>query len=146
MLGVLLLSFLEIDDLIFQSSELGVHSKRAIHIQHSSILLLFKRRKPLVYAQWARTVRVPIFTCVTCRSMIQVQGVLTGTAVRLLSAVQLIHGGILVMLLCNLGTGEMQVMVDHFKGGVTQYPPQREYVAAVQQVAGGKGVAAQMCV
>jgi hypothetical protein len=46
----------------------------------------------------------------------------------------------------DLGTGEMQVGVDHFEGGVTQYPPQREYVAAIQQVAGGKGVTAQMCV
>jgi len=90
----------------------------------NSILLLFKRRKPPVYAQWVRTVRVPIFTCATCHSMIQVQGVLTGTAVRLLPAMQLIHGGIFVMLLRNLGAGEMQVMVDHFKGGMTQYPPQ----------------------
>ena len=78
--------------------------------------------------------------------MIQVQGFPAEPAIRLLPAMQLIHGGIFVMLLRNLGAGEMQVMVDHFEGGVTQYPPQREYVAAVQQVAGGKGVAAQMCV
>lgn len=49
-----------------------------------------------------------------------------------------------MVLRSDLGTGEMEVVVHHLQGGVTEDFPQGEDVAAVEQVVYGKSVAAEV--
>lgn len=44
----------------------------------------------------------------------------------------------------DLGTGEMQVVINHFEGGMPQDLLQAEDIASVKQVVGSEGVAAKV--
>ena len=57
---------------------------------------------------------------------------------------EFIYRGILMVEARNLGTGKVQIVVDHLKGGVPQDLLQAENIAPVKQVIRGEGVATEM--
>ena len=57
---------------------------------------------------------------------------------------EFIHRWIFVVLACNLGTGEVEVVIDHFKRSMAEYFPEWKYITAVQQVVYGEGMPAQV--
>ena len=55
-----------------------------------------------------------------------------------------VHRGKLAVPGGDLGLGEVEVMIDHFEGGVTQYFLQRVDIPAVKQVVDGESMPAQV--